>query len=45
MSYQALAYILESRQKDLLKERSPIRRRSRREAAPEEAAAENAEQS
>jgi tetratricopeptide (TPR) repeat protein len=33
MSYQALAYILESRQKDLLKERTPIRRRSRREAA------------
>jgi tetratricopeptide (TPR) repeat protein len=34
MSYQALAYILESRHKDLLKERSPIRRRSRREPAP-----------
>jgi tetratricopeptide (TPR) repeat protein len=33
MSYQALAYILESRHKDLLKERSPIRRRSRRERA------------
>jgi len=33
MSYQALGYILESRHKDLLKERSPIRRRSRREAA------------
>lgn len=32
MSYQALAYILESRQKDLLKERSPIRRRSRKES-------------
>lgn len=32
MSYQALAYILESRHKELLKERSPIRRRSRREA-------------
>ncbi len=31
MSYQALAYILESRQKDLLKERSPIRRRSRKD--------------
>jgi tetratricopeptide (TPR) repeat protein len=28
ISYQALAYILEGRQKDLLKERSPIRRRS-----------------
>ncbi len=39
MSYQALAYILESRQKDLLKERSPIRRRSRkdRDAEAEEA--------
>jgi tetratricopeptide (TPR) repeat protein len=34
MSYQALAYILESRHKDLLKERSPIRRRSRRDPAP-----------
>jgi len=33
LSYQALAYILESRHKDLLKERSPIRRRSRREVA------------
>ena len=33
MSYQALAYILESRHKDLLKERSPIRRRARRERA------------
>jgi tetratricopeptide (TPR) repeat protein len=40
MSYQALAYILESRQKDLLKERSPIRRRSRKDLG-----AENAEQS
>ncbi len=30
MSYQGLAYIIESRHKDLLKERSPIRRRSRR---------------
>lgn len=28
MSYQALAYILEGRHKDLLKERTPIRRRS-----------------
>jgi len=36
MSYQALAYILESRHKDLLKERSPIRRRSRKPAATEE---------
>jgi Tfp pilus assembly protein PilF len=36
MSYQALAYILESRQKNLLKERSPIRRRSRKEPGPEE---------
>ena len=34
MSYQALAYILESRHKDLLKERTPIRRRSRRVQAP-----------
>jgi tetratricopeptide (TPR) repeat protein len=33
MSYQALAYILESRQKDLLNERTPIRRRARRETA------------
>jgi tetratricopeptide (TPR) repeat protein len=40
MSYQALAYILESRQKNLLKERTPIRRRSRRESAP----TQNAEQ-
>lgn len=30
MTYQKLAYILETRHKDLLKERSPIRRRSRR---------------
>lgn len=37
MSYQALAYILESRHKDLLKERSPIRRRSRRESRGEAA--------
>jgi tetratricopeptide (TPR) repeat protein len=47
MSYQALAYILESRQKDLLKERSPIRRRSRRDLWPPEntepAPPENAE--
>ncbi len=34
LSYQALAYILESRHKDLLKERTPIRRRSRRARAP-----------
>jgi tetratricopeptide (TPR) repeat protein len=36
MSYQGLAYVIGSRHKDLLKERSPIRRRSRkdREAAP-----------
>ena len=34
MSYQALAYILDTRHKDLLKERSPIRRRSRKEPAP-----------
>ena len=38
MSYQALAYILESRQKDLLKERTPIRRRSRRESPTPESA-------
>lgn len=44
MSYQALAYILESRQKDLLKDRTPIRRRSRREATEPEANTENAEQ-
>ena len=30
MSYQALAYIIEGRHKDLIKERSPIRRRSRK---------------
>jgi transcriptional regulator with GAF, ATPase, and Fis domain len=35
MSYQALAYIIESRHKDLLKDRSPIRRRSRRDHEPE----------
>ncbi|HEV7684267.1 MAG TPA: tetratricopeptide repeat protein [Pyrinomonadaceae bacterium] len=44
MSYQALAYILESRQKDLLKDRTPIRRRSRREAAEPEPTTQNAEQ-
>lgn len=32
MSYQALAYILESRQKHLLKDRTPIRRRARRDS-------------
>lgn len=31
ISYQRLAYVIESRHKDLLKERSPVRRRSRRE--------------
>jgi tetratricopeptide (TPR) repeat protein len=35
MSYQALAYILESRHKNLLNERSPIRRRSRKGSTPE----------
>ncbi len=30
MSYQALAYILDSRHKELLKERSPIRRRTKK---------------
>lgn len=34
MSYQALAYILEGRQKDLLKERSPIRRRASKKRSP-----------
>jgi tetratricopeptide (TPR) repeat protein len=33
MSYQALAYIIEGRHKDLLKERTPIRRRPRKKAA------------
>jgi hypothetical protein len=31
MSYQGLAYVIESRHKDLLKERSPIRRRVRKD--------------
>ena len=31
MSYQGLAYTIEARHKDLLKERSPVRRRSRRD--------------
>lgn len=31
ISYQGLAYLIESRHKDLLKERSPVRRRSRKE--------------
>lgn len=30
MSYQGLSYIIETRHKDLLKERSPVRRRARR---------------
>lgn len=30
ISYQRLAYVIESRHKDLLKERSPVRRRSRK---------------
>lgn len=30
VSYQALAYVIQTRHKDLLKDRSPIRRRSRR---------------
>lgn len=34
MSYQALAYILDSRHKELLKDRSPIRRRTRKAATP-----------
>ena len=37
MSYQALAYILESRQKDLMKDRTPVRRRSRKDRTPEQA--------
>jgi len=41
MSYQALAYILESRQKELLNERTPIRRRSRRETATRKSAAQS----
>ncbi|MEP6911949.1 MAG: tetratricopeptide repeat protein [bacterium] len=35
MSYQGLAYVIGSRHKDLLKERSPIRRRSRKVEASE----------
>jgi tetratricopeptide (TPR) repeat protein len=35
MSYQGLAYVIGSRHKDLLKERSPIRRRSRRDREPQ----------
>jgi tetratricopeptide (TPR) repeat protein len=35
MSYQKLAYILETRHRDLLKERSPVRRRPRKDS-PEE---------
>ena len=31
MSYQKLAYILETRHSDLLKERTPIRRRARKD--------------
>ncbi|MEP6706975.1 MAG: helix-turn-helix domain-containing protein, partial [Pyrinomonadaceae bacterium] len=31
MSYQGLAYTIEARHKDLLKERSPVRRRSRKD--------------
>jgi tetratricopeptide (TPR) repeat protein len=31
MSYQKLAYILETRHRDLLKERTPVRRRSRKD--------------
>jgi tetratricopeptide (TPR) repeat protein len=35
MSYQGLAYVIGSRHKDLLKERSPIRRRSRKDRDPQ----------
>ena len=45
MSYQALAYIIESRQPDLLKERTPIRRRARRESAVPKSAEQIPEQS
>jgi transcriptional regulator with GAF, ATPase, and Fis domain len=31
LSYQALSYMLETRHKDLLKDRSPVRRRPRKE--------------
>jgi len=34
MSYQALAYIIGGRHKDLLKERSPVRRRARKKEQP-----------
>jgi tetratricopeptide (TPR) repeat protein len=43
MSYQALAYILESRQKNLMTERSPVRRRSRKETSAEAGAEIDAE--
>jgi hypothetical protein len=36
MSYQGLAYVIGSRHKDLLKERSPIRRRARKSSSIEE---------
>lgn len=36
MSYQALCYIIEARHKDLLKERSPVRRRRRSSREPTE---------
>jgi transcriptional regulator with GAF, ATPase, and Fis domain len=35
MSYQGLAYVIGSRHKDLLKERSPVRRRARKLSDPE----------
>ena len=35
MSYQGLAYVINSRHQDLLKERSPVRRRARRDPEPE----------
>ncbi len=37
VSYQRLAYILESRHKDLLNERTPVRRRSRRSGSSDRA--------
>lgn len=36
MSYQTLCYIIEARHKDLLKERSPVRRRTRRDSRGED---------
>lgn len=35
LSYQALAYIIEGRHKDLLKDRTPIRRRASKKPIPQ----------